>query len=737
MSQNIVFIPNVDLGNGRSSNYKYSIESWKIWGKKNNAKVIEWKDPITDPTYMKITLQRYWVHDILQHNEIDYDQVLIVDADTIIHPNCPNFFELTQGKFSVVLNNGCYEWVTRSIENWGKALFKDQDRVNPWDYFNGGFQITSKEHIPFYNFVKEYYQNNIALIKELAEKIKAGTDQTIVNYLAQQFGIEINYLPEAYNLQDLFRKNLLHIPGHSWFKDELLFTKAGWIYHFNAIPQNPRHANYWLERTFEELCSSIEPSLPENSPISLDYFLNMEVANGGGGKEVLNLNGKLKTVREIVEYWKNNPTKPELNSKNWQYYNCMQAGFRKNVAGHHDIGWDKMTEEYYESLEIMNDQEIEEYLKSTPSEFDNGFIKHSYHRAYAMIGRLIRGEKYIPFYMKTSLIYDTPTKLDGVHRVKPVLSKLTLLKELLATGISKDEFCLTQSAILSIMGIRPNDDLDIIISSKARNKNYNFPSGIEVFPTDYDKFKYFGANGDDDILENYCVSIDGIKFLEPRFYFARKNKTSSNRDVSDWKEIKRFFDNKSHLGYPFNFEFYKWGLNYVKEIELEDIDLSNYTLIKDKYNRVVDGINHGRAVYHNKKENTFIKLLNKNYCRRSKFETGLESGLFNGLIPALKSLIYDKGLLVGYETEGGTVVDNNDTSFSDIPQHFIDTVIRNCKKRSLIFYDLVPQNIIKLKNGQYSLIDLESVYGFDELDLMKKENATLKPSNILELINNS
>ena len=58
---------------------------------------------------------------------------------------------------------------------------------------------------------------------------------------------------EAYNLQDLFRKNLLHIPGHSWFPDELRFLEAGWIYHFNAIPQNDRHVSYWMERTYKEL----------------------------------------------------------------------------------------------------------------------------------------------------------------------------------------------------------------------------------------------------------------------------------------------------------------------------------------------------------------------------------------------------------------------------------------------------------------------------------------------------
>ena len=56
------------------------------------------------------------------------------------------------------------------------------------------------------------------------------------------------------NLQDLFRKNLLHIPGHSWWEDSLEnLYNSGWIYHFNAIPQNERHVAYWMERVYTEL----------------------------------------------------------------------------------------------------------------------------------------------------------------------------------------------------------------------------------------------------------------------------------------------------------------------------------------------------------------------------------------------------------------------------------------------------------------------------------------------------
>jgi len=251
---NIVFIPNISLGNNRNAPYHYSIKSWEQWAEQyNDIKVIEWTDPIMDPNQFKITLQRYWVHDILEHNNISYDQVLLVDADTIVHPNCPNFFNETKNKFGVVVNNGCYEWVTRSIGEWGRELFPTQPKVKPWRYFNGGFQITNKKHIPFYNQVKEYYTTNINQIKQLGEQIKAGTDQTIINYLVQQYSIDTLYMPEAYNLQDLFRKNLLHIPNHSWFPDTLRFLDAGWVYHFNAIPQNPRHVGYWMERTYNKL----------------------------------------------------------------------------------------------------------------------------------------------------------------------------------------------------------------------------------------------------------------------------------------------------------------------------------------------------------------------------------------------------------------------------------------------------------------------------------------------------
>ena len=58
---------------------------------------------------------------------------------------------------------------------------------------------------------------------------------------------------------------------------------------------------------------------------------------------------------------------PTLQPSNWQYFNCMIAEFRHNVGDHHDLGWENMTEEYYNNLDLMSDEEIERIPKRKSS----------------------------------------------------------------------------------------------------------------------------------------------------------------------------------------------------------------------------------------------------------------------------------------------------------------------------------------------------------------------------------
>ena len=254
MSKNIVFIPDIDLGDDRNKSYSYSINSWKHFCDKYNCELVVWNDLLLPVEQMKITWQRYYMFDILEANHIDYDQILIVDADTIVHPDCPNFFNETDGKYSAVRNNGSFEWVRRSMDGFSKTLFDDEVPFDVWDYINCGFQIVNKNHKEFFEYVRNYYLDNQHDVQNAISHVKAGTDQTIINFLLRKQNIEINYLPICYNLQDLHSKQLLFLHPKMWFEDKLIFENCGYVFHFNAIPPNEmnRDANYWIKRTYKE-----------------------------------------------------------------------------------------------------------------------------------------------------------------------------------------------------------------------------------------------------------------------------------------------------------------------------------------------------------------------------------------------------------------------------------------------------------------------------------------------------
>ena len=251
-SKNIIFIMNIELdGKGRWSSsrhvpYQYSIDSWSRWAKKNNAEVFVLKDVLLPHEDMGLCWQRYYLFDILEANNIDYDQVLMVDADTIIHPDCPNFFELTEHKYTGVHNDGSYDWIFRSIENYSKYIFNN-DTINWWNYINGGFQIVNKKHKQFFKNIINFYLNNRDNLINIQETFSVGTDQTPLNFLLNQNNIDVKLLSYEFNMQDMPRKEILD--------NDLTMTRLGWIYHYNGIPNNQddQATYYWMKKTHDYL----------------------------------------------------------------------------------------------------------------------------------------------------------------------------------------------------------------------------------------------------------------------------------------------------------------------------------------------------------------------------------------------------------------------------------------------------------------------------------------------------
>tara|TARA_R100000030_G_scaffold39649_1_gene29692 strand:- start:605 stop:1369 length:765 start_codon:yes stop_codon:yes gene_type:complete len=250
--KNIVFTMDIDLaGEGRYAStrrlpYKYSINSWEKWCEKNNCELFVLTDLLLPKEQMNICWQRYYLFDILDANNIKYDQILSVDADTIVHPDCPNFFEMTDRKMCGVHNEGSYDWIIRSIENYGKYFFNGHI-LDFWKYIDCGFVIVNETHRDFFSQVTNFYNGNADLLRQVEKEWHAGTDQTPVNILIDILDVDFKWLPYEYNMCDMVRKELL--------TDDLLFTKWGWIYQYNSIPNNheDKLTYHWMKKTYEYL----------------------------------------------------------------------------------------------------------------------------------------------------------------------------------------------------------------------------------------------------------------------------------------------------------------------------------------------------------------------------------------------------------------------------------------------------------------------------------------------------
>ena len=160
--------------------------------------------------------------------------------------------------------------------------------------------------------------------------------------------------------------------------------------------------------------------------INYDDFLNMKIYfKESKGEHLLSIMNS-EVIKDIIEFNKNNNlTIKEMNIKlgnnsyhnyhnfwnsgNNIYYYSMKYEFRKNVLDYHHISkyngeYKPYSKDYYENLEEMNEKEISDLLYYKPiityKRYKN-YFKHGYHRIFAMIGRLINGKQYIPFYIIT------------------------------------------------------------------------------------------------------------------------------------------------------------------------------------------------------------------------------------------------------------------------------------------------------------------------------------------------
>tara|TARA_R100000030_G_C3244704_1_gene121481 strand:+ start:554 stop:1030 length:477 start_codon:yes stop_codon:yes gene_type:complete len=153
---------------------------------------------------------------------------------------------------------------------------------------------------------------------------------------------------------------------------------------------------------------------------------------------------------------------------------------------------------------------------------------------------------------------------------------ISSVKYLDEVDMPKEEYTICKSAILALMGIRDNEDLDILTENEVSKRpikeqslaawgNGTTNGNVEsIHPNDY---------GIDNI-EDSSFKVDGYNFLHPKYYFRYKkvppqgDQNDWERDISDWEGIVKFFEMGKHNQYPFNqLTEEELGVEYLKRYQ--------------------------------------------------------------------------------------------------------------------------------------------------------------------------
>ena len=256
MKKNVIYWIGVENQNlsqkyGNYEYFQYSKNTWKYWCEKNDCLFVEFNQPIEPDLFKyRVNWQKLiFVFDELKRKKIDYDQICLVDSSCMIKWDAPNFFNLTQRKFTAWRDKDNMKWIYDSIIGY-KDFFNGY-KLDQSKYVNSGFIIFNEDHKDLINDLKKLYINNVDELVELQDKIvKKGTEQTPLNYWLQINKVDVNLdLPMGFKLTHMHRKELF---GYNWQLNEdktPFFIKYGYNWIFNGIPKDQR--NNIMKQTWE------------------------------------------------------------------------------------------------------------------------------------------------------------------------------------------------------------------------------------------------------------------------------------------------------------------------------------------------------------------------------------------------------------------------------------------------------------------------------------------------------
>ena len=277
---------------------EYSKKTWQFWCNKHNVEFVHYDKTSNSDVFNHLVNWQRWfdVFDFLDNKNIDYDQIMLVDASSMAHWNAPNFFNISNHKWCSFRANENMKWSMESTDGY-KDLFPGIEfKYN--DYVASGLAIFNKSHKDFLKQLKDFYINNYESIVQKQKTVKRGTDQPVINYMLRKCNIEINYLRLPYACNHLYRKEML---VHNWQLNENympFFLKYVHLWFFSGLPDRGQARNTLMKQTWDYIGQYYNTNFVLNNVLHKDTYVKTTTFKFKQDL-ITYLNGKGKTILEL------------------------------------------------------------------------------------------------------------------------------------------------------------------------------------------------------------------------------------------------------------------------------------------------------------------------------------------------------------------------------------------------------------------------------------------------------
>nr|MDT0663178.1 hypothetical protein [Micromonospora sp. DSM 115978] len=177
----------------------YANATWRWWCDRNRVEFILLDKPVEDRLLDEAPppMHRWSAAARVLRSAPAGSQVAVVDADTMIRWDTPDFFALAGDSLAAVRARDPH-WIVRSVEAY-RSFFPGVS-LPWWEYVNSGLVVFSTAHAHHLTALVDFYHRHRRQLTAVQQRSDAGVDQTLLNFVVRAAKEPVHLLPPPFNL---------------------------------------------------------------------------------------------------------------------------------------------------------------------------------------------------------------------------------------------------------------------------------------------------------------------------------------------------------------------------------------------------------------------------------------------------------------------------------------------------------------------------------------------------------